>query len=52
VYFDLAEIAYREKETNAAVQYYKMYKVNAPTNYTEDLKVVGERLEELTHGSP
>jgi tetratricopeptide (TPR) repeat protein len=52
VYFDLGEIAYREKDTNAAVQYYELYRANAPTNYVDDLKLVATRLEELKHGSP
>jgi tetratricopeptide (TPR) repeat protein len=52
VYFDLGDIAYREKDTNAAVQYYELYRANAPTNYVEDLKLAANRLEELKHGSP
>jgi tetratricopeptide (TPR) repeat protein len=47
VYFDLGEIAYREKDTNAAIHNYELYKANAPTNYTEDLKLVNTRLAEL-----
>jgi tetratricopeptide (TPR) repeat protein len=52
VYFDLGDIAYREKDTNAAVQYYELYRANAPTNYVDDLKLAANRLEELKHGSP
>ncbi len=52
VYFDLGEIAYREKDTNSAIENYKLYLANAPTNFTEDLKVVSNRLMELKHGSP
>ena len=52
VYFDLGEIAYRQKNTNAAIQNYELYKANAPTNLTEDLKVVNLRLAELKHGTP
>jgi predicted Zn-dependent protease len=52
VYFELAEIAYREKDTNAAVRYYESYRANAPTNYVDDLKYAAARLEELKHGSP
>ncbi|HZR20366.1 MAG TPA: tetratricopeptide repeat protein, partial [Verrucomicrobiae bacterium] len=52
VYFDLAEIAYRQKDTNAAIQNYELYKANAPTNFTDDLKLADTRLIELKHGSP
>jgi tetratricopeptide (TPR) repeat protein len=52
VYFDLGEIAYRERDTNAAVQYYMLYLLNAPTNLVDDLKKVHTRLAELKHGSP
>ena len=52
VYFDLGEIAYREKDTNAAIQYYQLYKANAPTNFVDDLKLADSRLAELKHGSP
>jgi len=52
VYFDLGDIAYREKDTNAAVQYYERYKANAPTNLTEDLNLANSRLEKLKQGSP
>jgi tetratricopeptide (TPR) repeat protein len=52
VYFDLAEIAYRQKDTNAAIQNYELYKANAPTNFTQDLKLADTRLDELKHGSP
>lgn len=51
VYLDLGEIAYRQKDTKAAVQYYELYKANAPTNETDDLKLVNSRLAELK-GSP
>jgi tetratricopeptide (TPR) repeat protein len=52
VYFDLGDIAYREKDTKAAVHYYELYKANAPTNFTEDLKLVDTRLAELKQASP
>jgi tetratricopeptide (TPR) repeat protein len=52
VYFDLGEIAYRENNTNAAVQYYESYLANAPTNYVDDLKLVSTRLAALKRGSP
>lgn len=52
VYFDLGEIAYREKDTSAAVQYYQLYKANAPTNFVDDIKLADSRLGELKNGSP
>ncbi len=52
VYFDLGEIAYREKDSKAALQYYQLYKANAPTNETDDLKLVNTRLAELKQSSP
>jgi len=52
VYLDLGEIAYLEKNDKAAVQYYELYKANAPTNENDDLKLVNSRLEELKHRSP
>jgi tetratricopeptide (TPR) repeat protein len=52
VYYDLGEIAYRQKDTNAAIQNYQMYLANAPTNYTDELKFVTTRLAELKQGSP
>jgi len=52
VYLDLGDIAYREKDTKAASRYYELYKAYAPTNFTEDLKLVNTRLAELKQGSP
>jgi tetratricopeptide (TPR) repeat protein len=52
VYYDLGEIAYREKNTNAAIQYYQLYISNAPTNFIDDLKLVNTRLAELKRASP
>lgn len=52
VYFDLGEIAYREKDNQAAVRYYQLYKTYAPTNESDELKLVNSRLAELKHGSP
>ncbi|HTL17632.1 MAG TPA: tetratricopeptide repeat protein, partial [Patescibacteria group bacterium] len=52
VYFDLGEIAYREKDTNSAIRNYELYKSHAPTNSTDELKLVNSRLAELKHGSP
>ena len=52
VYFDLGEIAYQQRDTNAAVQYYKLYKEYAPTNFTDDLKLANARLGEMGQASP
>ena len=52
VYFDLGEIAYRERDTRAAIQYYELYKANAPTNNNNDLTLVDSRLAELKQSSP
>jgi hypothetical protein len=49
--FGLAEIAWRRKDTNAAIQNYQLYQANAPTNTTE-AKLVSARLKELKPGSP
>jgi tetratricopeptide (TPR) repeat protein len=51
IYYGLAEIAWRSKDTNAAIHNYELYLANAPTNTTE-AKLVSERLKELTPGSP
>lgn len=50
-YYGLAEIAYRKKDTNAAVQNYQLYLAHAPTNTAEASFVVA-RLKELQPGSP
>ena len=52
VYFDLGEIAYREKDSKDAVHYYELYKTYAPTNESDELKLVNARLDELRQGSP
>jgi tetratricopeptide (TPR) repeat protein len=49
--FGLAEIAWRKKDTNAAILNYELYRANAPTNTTE-AQLVNERLRELQPGSP
>ena len=51
IYYGLAEIAWRKKDTNAAIRNYQLYLANAPTN-TAEAKVVSERLKELKPGSP
>jgi tetratricopeptide (TPR) repeat protein len=51
VYYGLGEIAYRRKETNAAIGYYEAYLTNAvPT--TDESKFVGNRLKELKGEKP
>ena len=51
IYYGLAEIAWRRKDTNAAIQNYQLYQANAPTNTTE-AQLVSARLKELKPGSP
>jgi hypothetical protein len=46
VAFGLAEIAWRQHETNDAVRNYNLYLANAPTNSIE-FKTVRERLKQL-----
>lgn len=51
VYFGLGEIAYRRKDTNAAIRYYESYLSNsAPT--TAEAQTVINRLKELKGESP
>jgi tetratricopeptide (TPR) repeat protein len=50
IYFGLAEIAWRNKDTNAAVRNYQLYLANAQTN-TAEAKIVTERLKQLKPGS-
>jgi len=46
VAFGLAEVGWREHDTNAAVRNYNLYLANAPTNPVE-FKIVHERLTQL-----
>ncbi len=46
VAFGLAEVAWRQHETNEAIRNYELYLANAPTNSVE-FKTVGERLNQL-----
>jgi tetratricopeptide (TPR) repeat protein len=46
VNYGLQEIAYRKKDTNAAVRYCQLYLANAQTN-TAEAKMIAERLKEL-----
>jgi tetratricopeptide (TPR) repeat protein len=50
IYYGLGEIAWRKKDTNAAIQNYQLYLANARTNTTE-AKLVIARLNELRPGS-
>jgi tetratricopeptide (TPR) repeat protein len=52
VYYDLGEIAYRRNESKAAIEHYQHYLATAPTNFTDDIKFVSERLKKLKQGSP
>jgi tetratricopeptide (TPR) repeat protein len=51
IYYGLGEIAWRKKDTNAAIRNYQLYLVNAQTN-TAEAKVVSERLKQLKPRSP
>ena len=51
IYFGLGEIAWRNKDTNAAIKNYQLYLANAQTN-TAEAKEVIERLRGLKTGSP
>jgi tetratricopeptide (TPR) repeat protein len=51
IYYGLAEIAWRKKDTNAAIRSYQLYLANAQTN-TAEAKLVSERLKQLKSGSP
>jgi len=44
--FGLQEVAYRKKDTGAAIRYCQLYLTHAPTNTTE-ARAVAERLKEL-----
>jgi tetratricopeptide (TPR) repeat protein len=50
VYFGLGEIAWRKKDTNAAIRNYQFYLTNAPPN-TDEAKMVSGRLKDLRAGS-
>jgi tetratricopeptide (TPR) repeat protein len=49
VNFGLGEIAYRKRDTNAALQYYERYLSNAPPK-TEEAKLVSQHIQELRRG--
>ena len=46
VYYGLQDIAYRQKDTNAAIGFCQLYLTNAPPD-TDDAKLVRARLKEL-----
>jgi tetratricopeptide (TPR) repeat protein len=50
IYYGLAEIAWRKKDTNTAIRNYQLYLANTQTN-TAEAKVVSERLKQLKSGS-
>lgn len=49
--YGLGEIAYRRKDTNAAIRHYESYLSNAPPQYAE-AKLVAERIQELQGDKP
>jgi tetratricopeptide (TPR) repeat protein len=51
IYFGLAEVAWQQKATNAAIRNYQLYLANAQTN-TAESKLVSDRLKELKRGPP
>ena len=51
LYYGLAEIAYRKKDTNAAIRNCQLYLTNAPAG-TAEAKFVAGRLKDLKAGSP
>jgi tetratricopeptide (TPR) repeat protein len=50
-YYGLGEIAYRRKDTNAAIRQYEAYLSNSPPNQAES-KMVAARLQELRGEAP
>ena len=51
VYYHLGEMAYRRKDTNAALRNYKLYLTNAPPN-TQEAQFVAGRIKELKPSTP
>jgi tetratricopeptide (TPR) repeat protein len=51
IFYGLAELAYRAKDTNSAVRNYELYLSNASTN-TDEAKLVSNRIKELKGSSP
>lgn len=52
VYYDLGEIAYRRKDAKTAIEQYRRYLANAPTNLSNEIQFVSQRLEQLKQASP
>jgi tetratricopeptide (TPR) repeat protein len=48
--YGLGEIAFRQKDTNAAIQYYQLYAKIAPTN-TAEARMIDARLKDLEHAA-
>ena len=51
VYYYLGEMAYRRKDTNAALRNYELYLTNAPPN-TQEAQFVAGRIKELKPSIP
>lgn len=51
IFYGLAELAYRAKDTNSAVRNYQLYLSNTSTN-TDEARQVASRIKELKGGSP
>lgn len=51
VHYGLGEVAWRQKNTNDAIQSYELYLNHAPTN-TPEARVVRERLQQLKPSAP
>jgi hypothetical protein len=51
VYFGLGEIAYRKKDTNAAIRNYQLYLTNSPPS-NDEVRFVTGRLQELKPSPP
>jgi tetratricopeptide (TPR) repeat protein len=51
VYYHLGEMAYRRKDTNAALHNYELYLTNVPPN-TKEAQFVAGRIKELKPSTP
>jgi tetratricopeptide (TPR) repeat protein len=52
VYYGLGEIAWRKKDTNAAIHYYDLYVANDARASADEVKTVSERLQSLRTALP
>jgi tetratricopeptide (TPR) repeat protein len=52
VYYGLGEIAWRKKDTNAAIQYYDLYLANDRGAGSDETNTIGQRLESLRTALP